>query len=719
MSQNLLLMDNITTNNEYNKQKDNLKRLQENNPQICAIMQKLYNSTLVKIVIAFDMIPRANAAISIDIANYAISQLGANAVVLAFGVLAGSGEPVEYDDAYAAGPLLAVNRSVGLIRKRRNTNIRASQYGKYIIIGQAPSAMQGALNKIRHLFLPAVINMMVWGWAASTGSAPGWLTSIALGYSSFEIISRGVLAILADWLVKDQLIGLCDNDDLRDVVTITPDSPLFNEFQTQSHIKSQLRDYPIVIREGSIHLQASGNAKKVKLKDKLLGNYIYAVIKQQGRPNVFLILHILLDTILVIWWLALMSGPAITPSSWWPAIFSFIIASVQKAACVEISVQWMRGMPKEFSSDLSADHIVMNYMGEILVEEIKLWATAGSLFVAAKTNKRLSTGWVEGRAFSVHGVDHTKLMDVWVHLLSIDKEYNNWLAGVPQEKELQETGARVLYLNLAEVVRRVIKLGEHMMICTRHDRTMSAKGFKSEDSTRMLLAIFGAIHPCSETMEDTQWLEDWISKNWWVISCIGEKVGPLGISSNEMFTALSGEGFRSILRRVLNACLFPHASLTLAQLIILMINWWSTNKNSMFSIGPHMAAYRLWIDALKADVETLGTAIIIRTFGHMYTIETNESLMNNFIPLSTDEGPYTTNLAVKLLHDKLANARRKFGLSTDIVMGTQTNGIYEWMTAQEKAIGSANRTAEESREFRKSYRKSKNHQINGKERPLN
>lgn len=664
------------------------------------------NFHLMKVIIILILIDHANATISADITNYAISQLGANAVVLAFGVLAGSGGQVEYDDAYAAGPLSAVNRSFGLIRKR-NENVYMDNmlYGSYIAIYQSSSAVQGALKNMKYLLMPVVVNIMIWGWAASTNSAPSWLTSIALGYYVFEIVSRGLLVILADWLVMDKLIGLCGRSNWESEAQLGPSHPLYEEYQKQVHVQRQLRDYPTVIREGSIHLQASGNSKRVKLESKFTYVHIYGIIKQQGRPNVFLALHILLDTILVIWWLALMSGPAITSSSWWPVILSFMIASAQKTACMKIGTQWMRGMTKEFFSNMSADHIVMDNMGDILTEKMKLWAGAGSLFIAAKTNGRLSTGWLDGGEFTVKDIDHTKLMDVWVHLLSIDKEYSNWLMEIPQDS--QENGAKVLYLNLAEVVRRVIKLGEHMMTCTHHERTMSSKGFKNEDPTRMLLAIFGAIHPCRETIADAQWLEDWISRNWWVVSCVGEKLGPLGISSNEMLTALSHEGFRSILRRVLSACLFPHGTLTLAQLVIVMINWWSKEENSMFSVGPHIAAYRLWINALTADVETLGTTIIIRTYENMYTIETNEDLMNNFIPLSTDGGPYKTDLAVKLLYDKLVNVRRNFGLSTDIIMETQTNGIYEWMTSEEKAIGSASKTEEESRQFRRNKRANK------------
>jgi hypothetical protein len=630
----------------------------------------------------------------LDAVIYAQSQLGSNAVVLGMGVLAGSGDPVSFDEAFSAGPLAAINRAIGILRGKRTIGTYAWENTVNIADEKFSHFSQGMIKQMLKNIVCFGLTVVVWAWAGAIGAANRWLLVVSLGCGAFDLISRCLILTMCAWCVTDNVHCLCTYGGYDPMDFVTPDDKHYN---TRIH-KQRLRDYVVNYADGKIVHRPNGASRDVRVPREAIRTDLFARLESQGHTWMFNVIHVLLDVVLVCWWLLVMSGPAVYNSSWWPSLLCFFIAAGQTKIYDFTGTVWVRGKSAVDTQRVAVMATMLQAMGNIWLGEFRSLCSVGSIFANAATMTFLTDGWIVGREINIE-VATADASQIWNEISQLDSALRKALLSAGGD----HSTARISSFSdsLCELARRIILIGDHMIDCPNETLEMAEGGLQSDLPVRVVLCVLSAEHKCSIIKQGHRWLEDWVINHWWLVTSLGNTIGMGTMNSHEMRAALSGTDFPSILRRVMCIALSPSHPLTLSQLLILMLNQWCVNGKSILSVGPHVSAFSLWVNSLDVHVTTGEGRIDLECGGHVAVIRTALTSLVEELPIEVFTGTYRVSGETQALASLLQTARLRCGLSKAII-GVHNGWVqYPWMTVDEAAEGSGTASAEMGRQRRK------------------
>jgi hypothetical protein len=611
------------------------------------------------------------------------------------GVLAGSGDPVAFDEAFSAGPLAAINRAIGILRDKRTIGTYAWENTVNIADDKFSHFSQGMIQQMFKNIVCFCFTVLVWAWAGAIGAANRWLLVVSLGCGAFDLISRCLILTMCAWFVTDNVRCLCTFGGRYDPMDfVTPDDKHYN-----IRIRKQrLRDYVVNYADGKIVHRPNGASRDVRVPREAIRTDLFARLESQGHTWMFNVIHVLLDVILVCWWLLVMSGPAVYNSSWWPSLLCFFIAAGQTKIYDFTGTVWVRGKSAVDTQRVAVMATMLEAMGNIWLGEFRASCSVGSIFANAATMTFLTDGWIVGREINIE-VATADASQIWNEISQLDSALRKALLSAGGDYNT----ARISSFSdsLCELTRRIILIGDHMIDCSNETLEMAEGGLQSNLPVRVVLCVLSAEHKCNIIKQGHQWLEDWVINHWWLVTSLGNTIGMGTMNSHEMRTALSGTDFPSILRRVMCIALSPSHPLTLSQLLILMLNQWCVNGKSILSVGPHVSAFSLWVNSLDVHVTTGEGRIDLECGGHVAVIRTALTSLVEELPIEVFTGTYRVSGETQALASLLQTARLRCGLSKAII-GVHNGWVqYPWMTVDEAAEGSGTASAEMGRQRRK------------------
>jgi hypothetical protein len=631
----------------------------------------------------------------LDAANYAQSQLGSNAVVLGMGVLAGSGDPIAFDEAFSSGPLAAINRVIGILRDKRTLGPFAWENTVNVADDKFSHFSKGMIQQIIKNIICIGLTIVVWAWAGATGAADRWLLIMGLGCGAFDLVARFIILAMCAWCVTDDIRCLCTYGGRYDPNDFV--GPNDKHYNTRLH-RQRLRDYVVNYSDGKIAHRPNGASRDVRVPPEAVRTDLFARLETQGHTWLFKAVHVFLDVVLICWWLIVMSGPAVYDSAWWPVLLCFFIAAGQSKIYDFTGTVWARGKSAVDTQRVAAMATILQAMGDIWIGEFRTSCNVGSIFANAATMTCLTDGWTMGREVNIE-VATADATQIWNEVSQLDPSLRKALliAGSDHNTSRVSTFSD----SLSELARRIILIGDHMIDCPKETLEMTNGGLESNLSVRVVLCVLSAGHECNVIKQGHEWLENWVIQHWWLITSLGDTIGMGTMNSHEMRTALNGTDFSSIMRRVMCIALSPSHPLTLSQLVILMLNQWCLNGQSILSVGPHVSAFNLWVNSLDVHVTTGEGRIDLECAGHVAVIRTAFTPLAEELPIEVGTGTYRVSGETQALASLLQSARLRCGLSKAII-GMETGWIqYPWMTIEEAAEGSGTASAEVGRQRRK------------------
>ena len=147
--------------------------------------------------------------------------------------------------------------------------------------------------------------------------------------------------------------------------------------------------------------------------------FLLAEIRHSGRQLVFQIVHTVLDIVLVLWWLLVVSGPAVEQSEWWPVLLCFIVAVVQQKYCTNYHSTWLRGYSKATIQATAIRTNIIRKFGALWLGELKMLCDFGSVYANLATSGTLTDGWISGRTPGIE-TNTNDLTQIWNDMTCLD-----------------------------------------------------------------------------------------------------------------------------------------------------------------------------------------------------------------------------------------------------------------------------------------------------------
>lgn len=549
--------------------------------------------------------------------SYSQQQLGSNALVLAFGYMVGSGAPMSPARGFLHGPLQALNRALWLFGMRTVWDRVSVNLGT-VLAGEDTKSVNTMLRKhFGRLGWPVLAAVGVWAWSFVAGSVSRLAGGLGLGVALYETILTVATVYMHIWTLQPTVSCLVSPgypDDEDDDISSSPPPPGDSEDGLSKREKAirkmrELRDFVVEQDLDSFSVRVSGSSVDVVvdredneysgLRVRLLNNAIprWARFILGGG-----------ELILCLWWLLVMTLPAVEDCSWWPVLAIYIIATLRTSndtSAIGIDETWVTKDVLERSRSMIRRAVVHNMLGVVWLSDLQLYAGLGSVYAAACTSGQLEDGFSVGKTVQLINGVHASLMEVWRLGLSLDASPLNSFG---KDRYRDDAFVEEYAAFWVEVIRRLIDLGEHCMTCQRGaGRIMRGDLTQGMRARRLLLAAADR-HDCAVVRESLSWFTSWVIDNWKVLAFIGAECWPMVSEDLERLVLDDAPDFTELVRTILNAALSPSENRSLEFLAIEMMLVF-LDKNSarkLTRVGPAAAVWSAWVDGLKVRVLTTG-----------------------------------------------------------------------------------------------------------------
>ncbi|KAJ2955299.1 hypothetical protein NQZ79_g8681 [Umbelopsis isabellina] len=567
----------------------------------------LAHTRLIGLGLIAAYLPSVSAASITQAADYIQGQIGANAVVLAFGALAGSGQAVMLEQALGAGPLSGVNKAIALITgktafsafdERSGFNLRDK--GKVHI----PTLM-------RSVFLPQLsawgIQTAAWAWCLVRSASPSTTAGHGLAVATYYLfLPYCTLWLYRFWKKGDpKVIVVSHHYEDPDSLTVE------GHEQDSSKLLAQMRDRrdrPIVVHETHVLVRPSGDALQTGLnlwRCTTGTNVQFERKKNYGMRAVYF----MLESIGMLWWVYTMALPGLDGGAWWPVVVMFIAAVVlnSQGEFYGPHIQWLSGDEYSRLERYLQQVAVWRYLPSAYVSDLRMEVTAQSVLATALLSGTLEDGWSSGPKVQLAEHLADDIYEVW------------WLGVEIDHTKLAHTGltrrdkskAISCSADMVEVARRLLNLSGHAATCNNGEKYIKRPDV-GRLSTRAWLAWAGTHHKkCGAAVEDANWLADWVERNFWFLACHpGVQILP-SPQSEQGKRITAAPTWRECARRALCSIYYPDDTedmLHLAPLFIMGL----LDENCIGIFEPAACVWAAWCDGLNVQVSGAYGCVTLR-----------------------------------------------------------------------------------------------------------